>query len=316
MMNIVALAGGVGGAKLVDGISRLEKAPELTVIVNTGDDFSLFGLWISPDLDTVCYNLAGLHNLETGWGRDQESWETWQSIQTLGGPDWFKLGNKDLATHLERTRRLESGSTLSQVTNEFCKAWGVEATVLPMSDDPVPTMVETKQGLLSFQDYYVKLRFEPEVIRFQFQDIEKSRPAPGVLEAIQTADWVLICPSNPWVSIDPILAVPGIRSALETKPVLGVSPIIGGEAVKGPAAKMYRELGIDPSAKAVAIHYQGLLDGFVIDDQDQDLKEEIHAELGDSLSLFSTNIWMKEKEDRVSVAEQIVAMGDSLVKEV
>ena len=316
MVKVVALAGGVGGAKLVDGISRLEGPPELTVIVNTGDDFSLFGLWISPDLDTVCYNLAGLENQETGWGRDKESWETFQGIQALGGPDWFKLGNKDLATHLERTRRLDAGHSLSKITADFCEAWGVEVAVLPMSDDHVPTLVETDQGVLSFQEYFVKLGCEPEVKGFNFHNVEESRPAPGVLDAIQEADWVVICPSNPWVSIDPILSVPGIRTALMNKIVLGVSPIIGGEAVKGPAAKMYREMGIQPSAGAVAAHYGDLLEGFVIDDQDRDLQEEILTEFGGSLALFHTNIWMKTRVERIAVAEQIMALGSSLVKEV
>ncbi|HDD55509.1 MAG TPA: 2-phospho-L-lactate transferase [Chloroflexi bacterium] len=315
-MKVAALAGGVGGAKLVDGISRLNGAPEMTVIVNTGDDFSLFGLWISPDLDTVCYNLAGLENQATGWGRDQESWETFQEIQALGGPDWFQLGGKDLATHLERTRRLGAGQPLSQITADFCKAWGVQSAVIPMSDDPVPTLVETDQGILTFQEYFVKLGCEPEVKGFEFHNVEKSRPAPGVLDAIQAADLVLICPSNPWVSIDPILAVPGIRSALGSKTVLGVSPIICGEAVKGPAAKMYREMGIQPSAGAVAAHYGDLLDGFVIDDLDRDLQEDILSAWNGSLTLFHTNIWMKTRADRVAVAENIIAVGSSLVKEV
>mgnify|MGYP001118838853 CR=1 FL=1 len=315
-MKIVALAGGVGGAKLVDGISRSQDAPELTVVVNTGDDFSLFGLWISPDLDTVCYNLAGLENQETGWGRDQESWETLQGIQALGGPDWFKLGNKDLATHLERTRRLDAGEPLSRITADFCKAWGVQVSVIPMSDDRVPTLVKTAQGVLSFQKYFVRLGSEPEVKGFAFQGVEESRPAPGVLAAIQEADWVLICPSNPWVSIDPILAVPGIRDALERKIVLGVTPIIGGKAVKGPAAKMYREMGVQPSAGVVAAHYGDLLDGFVIDIQDQDLQQEIRAEWDGALNLFCANTWMKTRADRITVAQEVMAIGGSLVKEV
>lgn len=315
-MKVVALAGGVGGAKLVDGISRLDGGPELTVIVNTGDDFSLFGLWISPDLDTVCYNLAGLENQETGWGRDQESWDTLQGIRILGGPDWFQLGGKDLATHLERTRRLDAGQPLSRITADFCQAWGVTAAVLPMSDDRIPTLVETAQGLLSFQEYFVKLRCEPEVVGFGFQAVEMSRPAPGVLDAIQAADLVVICPSNPWVSIDPILAVPGIASALEEKIVLGVSPIIGGEAVKGPAAKMYREMGIPPSAAAVAAHYGALLDGFVIDEQDQSLQGEILSGQPGSLDLFTADIWMRTRSDRIAVADRVLSFGRSLVKEV
>lgn len=257
-----------------------------------------------------------MNNQQTGWGRDQESWETLQGIQTLGGPDWFKLGNKDLATHLERTRRLDAGQPLSQITADFCQAWGVRAAVIPMSDDRVPTLVETDQGVLTFQEYFVKQRAEPEVRGFIFHQVERSGPAPGVLGAIREADWVLICPSNPWVSIDPILAVPGVRAALKSKIVLSVSPIIGGEAVKGPAAKMYREMGIQPSAGAVASHYKGLLDGFVIDDQDSDLKQGILRGWEGSLNLFSTNIWMKTRADRIAVAEEILAIGRKLVKEV
>ncbi len=314
-MKVVALAGGVGGAKLADGIYRQEGELELTVIVNTGDDFSLFGLWISPDLDTVCYNLAELENPATGWGRDQESWETLSGIQDLGGQDWFRLGDKDLATHLERTRRLEEGQPLSQITNDFCHAWGIRAKVLPMSDDRIPTLVETDQGVLSFQEYFVKLGCEPPVKGFRFHEVDQSRPAPGVLESIQAADLVVICPSNPWVSIDPILEVPGIRSALDKKTVLAVSPIIGGKAVKGPAGKMYREMDIKPSALAVAAHYGDLLDGFVIDEQDRDLEEEIISKGNGTLALYSTDIWMKTRTDRLRVAEQILKFGRILGKE-
>lgn len=316
LKRIVALAGGVGGAKLADGISRWDEQLELTVVVNTGDDFSLFGLWISPDLDTVCYNLAGLEHPEKGWGRDQESWVAWKAVQDLGGPDWFHLGDQDLATHLERTRRLEEGQTLSQITADFCKAWGVKASVLPMSDDRVPTLVDTEKGELSFQEYFVKLGCEPAVNGFRFQEVDSSRPAPGVLESINDADLVVICPSNPWVSIDPILAVPGIRPALEKKPVLAVSPLIGGEAVKGPAAKMYREMGIEPSAGAVAAHYGDLLDGLIIDERDRDLAPEIVSARDGSLALLSTDIWMNTRADRLRVAEQVMAFGRSLVKEV
>ena len=206
-MNVVALAGGVGGAKLADGLARLNPSPNLTIIVNTGDDFNLFGLYISPDLDTVCYNLAGMEQPNTGWGRADERWDVYQDIQKLGGPGWFRLGDKDLATHLERTRRLQAGEPLSKITADFCRAWKIDATVLPMSDDSVPTMVLTDQGELAFQDYFVKLNCEPAVTGFRFQGVENSRPAPGILQAIQGADLIVICPSNPWVSIEPILAV-------------------------------------------------------------------------------------------------------------
>ena len=315
-MRVVALAGGVGGAKLVDGFARINPFPTLTVIVNTGDDFELFGLQICPDLDTVCYNLAGLEEPETGWGRANESWDTFHEVKYLGGPDWFRLGNKDLGTHLERTRRLKSGETLSQVTADFCQHWGIIPVILPMSNDPIPTIVHTDRGALSFQDYFVKLKCEPQVTGFEYQGAEKTRPAPGIIEAINQAELVVICPSNPWVSIDPILAVPGIRKALEDQVVLAVSPIIGGKAVKGPVTKMYSELGLDPSAKAVAEHYGGLLTGFVMDQEDLDLVPEIEEKSQGSFKVFTTGTWMRNRGDRVRVAEHVLGFGQQLLKEV
>jgi len=314
-MKVVALAGGVGGAKLADGIAR-SGLSTLTVIVNTGDDFKHFGLYISPDLDTVCYNLAGMENPESGWGRTEESWETLSEIEKLGGPAWFSLGNRDLATHLERTRRLNNGEELSQVTADFCRSWGIEATVLPMSDDLVPTVVKTNQGDLSFQDYFVKLKCEPEVDGFLYQGAEIAQPAPGVIEAIDQADLIVICPSNPWVSIAPILAIPDIRSTLMEKVVIAVSPIISGNAVKGPAAKMYLEMGIQPSAAVVADHYSDLLTGFILDKQDQALISDIELKYSDSIKVLPTNTWMKTREDRVKVAEDVINFGQTLIKEV
>jgi LPPG:FO 2-phospho-L-lactate transferase len=274
-MKIVALAGGVGGAKLVHGLAQILPPEDLTVIVNTGDDFEHYGLYISPDLDTVCYTLAGLANPETGWGRVDETWAAIENAKRLGGPGWFNLGDRDLGTHLERTRRLHEGQTLSQITHDFCKAWGVGPTVLPMSNQPVRTIVETDEGELAFQEYFVRHRCEPKVMGFHFEGVEIAEAVPGALEALSSADAVIICPSNPWVSIDPILMVGNIRPAVEAKTVIAVSPIIGGETVKGPAAKMYAELGIQPSALAVAEHYHGLLNGFVLDNVDKELASKI-----------------------------------------
>lgn len=271
-LKIVALAGGVGGAKLAHGLAQILPPKDLTVIVNTGDDFEHYGLYISPDLDTVCYTLAGLANPETGWGRIDETWQAIENAKRLGGPDWFNLGDKDLGTHLERTRRLKEGQTLSQVTRDFCKAWGIGPTVLPMSDQPVRTIVETDEGELAFQEYFVHRRCEPKVKGFRFEGADLAEAAPGALEALESADTVVICPSNPWVSIDPILKVLRLRSMVHRPPsIIAVSPIIGGKAVKGPAANMYAELGIEPSALAVAEHYQGLLSGFVLDKVDAEL---------------------------------------------
>ncbi len=270
-MHTVVLAGGVGGAKFAAGVqSALPNPADLTVVVNVGDDFTHFGLKICPDLDTVCYTLAGLENPATGWGRRGESWRVMEAVAVLGGPDWFRLGDLDLATHLERTRRLQSGQPLSRIVADFCKAWGIPARVLPVTDDAVPTMVLTDEGELAFQEYFVHRRWQPRVRGFRFAGAENAKTAPGVLEALRVADAVLLAPSNPFVSIAPILAIPGVLEALAGKPVAAVSPIVGGEAVKGPAAKMFRELGVTPSAAAVAAHYRGLISHFVLDKTDAD----------------------------------------------
>jgi LPPG:FO 2-phospho-L-lactate transferase len=298
-MKIVALAGGVGGAKLAHGLAQILPPEDLTVIVNTGDDFEHYGLYICPDLDTVCYTLAGLANPETGWGRVNETWNVIENTSKLGGPDWFRLGDQDLGTHLERTRRLKEGQTLSQVTVDFCRAWGIEHTVLPMSDQPVRTIVETEAGDLAFQEYFVNRRCEPPVRGFRYEGVDLAEPAPGAREAIQSAEAVIICPSNPWVSIDPILQV--IRTI--EKPILAVSPIIGGQAVKGPAAKMYRELGIEPSALAVARHYCDLVTGFVLDQTDEHLEEEIRSL---QMRTLVTNTLMKSHDNRKQLAGKIL----------
>ena len=299
-MKILALAGGVGGAKLAHGLAQILPPEDLTVIVNTGDDFEHYGLFISPDLDTVCYTLAGLANPETGWGRVDETWNVITSAKQLGGPGWFNLGDKDLGTHLERTRRLKAGESLSRVTREFCKAWGIKHTVLPMSDQPVRTMVETEEGELAFQEYFVHRRCEPRVKGFRFEGVETAEPAPGAKEALRSADTVIICPSNPWVSVDPIRKVlpipPGIR-------VAAVSPIIGGETVKGPAAKMFRELGFEPSAFAVAEHYRGLATHFVLDAVDAQLDESVR---GLNMRTLVTNTLMKSHDDRKRLAGDVL----------
>jgi LPPG:FO 2-phospho-L-lactate transferase len=309
-MKIVALAGGVGGAKLAHGLAQILPPEDLTVIVNTGDDFEHLGMSISPDLDTVCYTLAGLANPETGWGRIGETWQTITNIEKLGGPSWFRLGDQDIATHLERTRRMKAGQTLSQVTHDFCKAWGVKQTILPMSDQPVRTIVETDEGDLPFQEYFVHRSCQPRVKGFRFEGVKFAQPAAGAREAIQSADAVIVCPSNPWVSIDPILAVlaltppsaPLSRSSGEGMGVraIAVSPIIGGQTVKGPAAKMYAELGIQPSALAVAKHYENLLTGFVVDSVDSELAKQI------KIPTLVTDTLMKSVADRTRLARDVL----------
>jgi LPPG:FO 2-phospho-L-lactate transferase len=302
--RIVALAGGVGGAKLAHGLAQILPPEDLTILVNTGDDFEHYGLYICPDLDTVCYTLAGLANPDTGWGRINESWNVIENTSKLGGPDWFRLGDQDLGTHLERTRRLKAGESLSQITRDFCRAWGIEHTVLPMSDQPVRTIIETEEGDLAFQEYFVHRRCEPRVTGFRFEGLDKAGAAPGACEAIHAAEAVVICPSNPWVSIDPILRVlPEIE-----KPVYAVSPIIGGETVKGPAAKMYRELGIEPSAFAVANHYRGRATGFVLDEVDAQLIESVR---GLNMQVLVTNTLMKSHENRRQLANEVLKfIGD------
>jgi LPPG:FO 2-phospho-L-lactate transferase len=315
-LKIVAFAGGVGGAKLADGLARIVQPEQLTVIVNTGDDFEYLGLKISPDLDTVCYTLAGLANPSTGWGRAGETWNALESLALLGGPTWFRLGDQDLGTHLERTRRLNAGQTLTQVTHAFCCAWGISATILPMSDDPVPTMVITEEGELAFQDYFVHRQCHPEVTGFRFEGVDRARPAEGVVTALSNSEGIVFCPSNPWVSLDPILALPGIRQTLAARraevhvPVIAVSPIIGGHTVKGPAAKMYAELGFTPSAMAVARHYYDLLDGFVIDQEDAHLAPLIEVKGGPKVLI--TNTLMRVPDDRKRLAEEIINFTEVL----
>ncbi len=306
-MNVVALAGGVGGAKLAHGLAQILKPEELTVIVNTGDDFEHYGLYICPDLDTVCYTLAGRANPETGWGREGESWNAFENASELGGPDWFKLGDKDLGTHLERTRRLKAGDSLSQITRDFCEAWGIQHTVVPMSDQPVRTVVVTDEGELAFQEYFVHRRCEPRVKGFHFVGVDAAEPAPRTKEAIQSADVIVICPSNPWVSVDPILKVfsliPSHLTQGERKRVVAVSPIIGGETVKGPAAKMYLELGIEPSALAVANHYRGFATHFVMDNVDSQLIETVR---GLNMQPYVTNTLMTSHVIRMQLAGEVL----------
>lgn len=304
-MKITALAGGVGGAKLAHGLAQILPPENLTIIVNTGDDFEHLGLSISPDLDTVCYTLAGLANPETGWGRVGETWNTITNIEKLRGPAWFRLGDQDIATHLERTRRLKEGQSLSQITRDFCEAWGIQHVILPMSDSPVRTIVNSDEGELPFQEYFVHRRCEPRVRGFRFDGAEEAEPTPGVREALTSADAVVFCPSNPWVSIDPILQV--VKEI--NKPIVAVSPIIGGKTVKGPAAKMYAELGIEPSALAVARHYRTILTGFVLDNADSESEMDIKAL---NVQTLITDTLMNQPTDRARLANDVLHFIRSL----
>lgn len=303
-MRVAALAGGVGGAKLADGLSNLVGKGDLTIIVNTGDDFNHFGLKICPDIDTICYTLAGIANPRTGWGRSEESWKAMETILKLGGPEWFQLGDLDLGLHLERTRCIGEGLTLSQVTSQISEAFGIKDRILPMSDEEIPTQLLTDEGELSFQEYFVKRNCIPRILDIQFKGIAQASPAPGVISSIKTAELVVFCPSNPWISLDPILAVPGIREAIsEKETVLAVSPIIGGKTVKGPAAKIYEERGIKPSAFAVAEHFRDLLTGFIFDELDINLDEKIK---GLGIETLTTRTLMDSQYDRIRLAKMVL----------
>jgi LPPG:FO 2-phospho-L-lactate transferase len=311
-LRVVALAGGVGGSKLVDGLSEALPPDHLTVIVNTGDDFEHLDLTVCPDMDTIIYTLAGLANPQTGWGRVDETWNFLATLDALGGPTWFQLGDRDLALHHERSRRLKEGQSLTEVIRHVCRAFEISVTLLPMSEHPVRTIVITDEGELAFQDYFVARRCEPRVRGFRFAGIETATPAPGVIEALSLADLVVLCPSNPWVSLDPILAVPGIRDAVSEKLVVGVSPIVGGKAIKGPAAKMYKELNLQPSAYTVVEHFQDLLDGIIIDKQDQRLARDIQSL---DIHVLVTNTIMKNKRDRIGLAEEVLVFAAEMMKE-
>jgi LPPG:FO 2-phospho-L-lactate transferase len=307
---IIALSGGVGGAKLALGLSRIMPPEELLVVVNTGDDFEHLGLSISPDIDTVAYTLAGLANRELGWGRHDETWSFMETMEALGGETWFRLGDRDIALHVERTRRLKAGETLSQVTKALCDRMGVGPRVIPMTDDRVRTRLMTDRGWLDFQDYFVRLRCEPVVSEVRFQGAGAARPHPAFMAALAdpALEAVVICPSNPFISVEPILAIPGVRQALHdcAAPIIGVSPIIAGKAVKGPTAKMMTELGMHPSAGTVAKRYAELLDGYVIDHRDMSQVVSIDAKVLLAQTLMTT------MEDREALARIVLQAADVL----
>ncbi len=301
---VLALSGGIGGAKLALGLYRVLPPGALTVVANTGDDFAHLGLSISPDIDTLLYTLAGIDNPELGWGRRDETWTFMKALARLGGETWFNLGDGDLATHVERTRRLAAGESLSQITDDFRRRLGIRARLLPMSDDPVRTRLLTAEGWRDFQDYFVRQRCAPLVREIAFAGAHEARPQPDFLAALADDNLraVVICPSNPFISIDPILSVPGVRGALRAcaAPVIAVSPIIGGKAVKGPTAKMMAELGLPVDAAAVARHYGDILDHYVADEADAG---EV-ADLG--VPVTFTRTLMLSLEDRETLARAVL----------
>ncbi len=304
-MRITALAGGTGAAKLLRGLASLLDPRSLTVIVNTGDDAEIWGLHVSPDLDTVCYTLGGVIDERKGWGLADETFHTLDQIARFGEPVWFNLGDRDLATHLHRTRLLREGRTLSEATRAIASALGVSATVLPMSDQPVRTRILGPDGWLAFQEYFVREKAQVEVRAVEYAGAATARPAPGVVEAIGTADIVLVCPSNPITSVGPILAVPGLVEALrETEAtVAAVSPIVGGDAVSGPAGRLMAGAGLPVSAVGVARAYAGWLDLLVFDDQDRALDPELRA-LG--ITPVSAQTIMSSREAEISLASRVL----------
>lgn len=278
---LLTLAGGVGGARMAAGLAQVVEPHSLTIAVNTGDDFEHLGLSICPDLDSVMYTLAGRHNHVLGWGQQGETWRCMEALETLGGQTWFRLGDLDLATHLHRTARLREGASLSKVTEELCSSFGVAHRVVPMSDQPVRTRILTDEGELAFQAYFVRRRCEPRFLGLRFEGADQATPSPGFVAALQNPALraIVVCPSNPLLSIAPLLAVPGIENAVRRRrvPSVAISPIVGGAAVKGPLAKMMQELGEEVSPLGIARRYTGLIDGLVIDEADAALAPGIAA---------------------------------------
>ena len=306
---VLALAGGVGGAKLAMGLSRILPPERLTVVVNTGDDEQFHGLHVSPDLDTVMYTLAGLSNPDTGWGLAGETFNALSMLGKYGADTWFNLGDKDLATHITRTRLLREGATLSEATSELCRKLGVMHRIVPMSDDPVRTTLSTGSGELAMQDYFVRQRSEPRVNAVNYAGADTATLSPGFLEALEQASVMVFCPSNPFLSLGPILAIPGVRGLMSNFKGLrlGVSPIVGGAALRGPAGKMMAELGEEVSCAAVARQYRGLVDIFLIDHEDAALAEEI-GRMG--IRAEVTSIIMNNDDDKIGLARHVLALAD------
>jgi len=308
--SVLALSGGIGGAKLALGLQSVLMPGELIAVVNTGDDFEHLGLAISPDIDTALYTLAGLANPELGWGRAEETWNFMAELERLGGETWFRLGDRDLAFHIERTRRLAAGEPLSKIIGDFARRLAIATAVLPMTDDRVRTLVDTAEGTLSFQRYFVQRRCAPAVRGLRFEGAAQARPSAGALEAMGRPSLraIVICPSNPYLSIDPILAIPGWRSALTASaaPVVAVSPLIAGAAVKGPTAKIMRELKLEVSPVTVAKHYSDLIDGFVLDRADARLASRI------DVSVKVTATLMRSLADKERLAREVLAFAEEL----
>lgn len=314
-MKVLALSGGVGGAKLALGLARTLPVDDLMIVANTADDFEHLGLYIAPDLDSVMYTLAGVNDEQRGWGLAGETWHCLRALEALGGESWFQLGDRDLATHLQRTALLRDGKSLGEATAQLCRQLGIDVRLAPMSEDRVSTLVDTDIGELSFQHYFVREQCRPRVRGFRFEGQETARPLQDMMDLLADPELALIviCPSNPFVSVDPILGLPGLRSALgaSAAPLVAVSPIVGGKALKGPAAKMLGELGLPVSAESVAAHYAGLVDLFVLDETDGTLASVIEK-MGMQVATAPTI--MKSHEDREQLARKILELGAGIAQ--
>ena len=311
--SVVALCGGVGGAKLALGLYRVLPPEHLTLIVNTGDDFDHLGLRICPDLDTTLYTLADLANPEAGWGRRDETWTFMKTLADLGGETWFRLGDADLALHVERTRRLQAGEPLSRIAADVAQRFRIHAAIVPMSDEAVRTRVHTREGVLAFQEYFVRRRCEPAVTALEYAGAAAARIAPQALAALKAADVaaIILCPSNPYLSVDPILALPGMRAALKAAPapVIAVTPLVAGKAIKGPTAKIMAELEVPLSSAAIARHYADFIDGFVLDRADATLVPAF------SCSLLVADTLMVTLADRERLAREVLQFAATLRRE-
>lgn len=303
--KIVVLSGGVGGARFLEGLVQLVPQKDIVVIGNTGDDEEFYGLHVSPDLDIVLYTLAGVVDEKQGWGLKNETYNTMKQLTFLGNNAWFQLGDKDLATHIHRTNLLKKGQTLHEITNELVRSFGLEIKLIPMSNEQVKTIIKTPHGAIPFQEYFVKNRWQDEILDILYSNAEESKPTPGIIDAILSANSVILTPSNPLVSIDTILSVPGIKNALlQTKSrIAAVSPIISGKTIKGPADKMMQAMGMEVSCSGVADHYRDFLDVIVIDTQDEKLKTDIEK-LG--IQTIVTNTIMKDKSAKKQLAQKVL----------
>jgi LPPG:FO 2-phospho-L-lactate transferase len=311
--RVVLLVGGVGGAKLAVGLADILPPECLTIIVNTADDFEHLGLHVSPDLDTVMYSLAGVANPDTGWGVAGDTFQMIDMLDSYGGPTWFKLGDRDLATNLKRTQMLREGKTFAEVTQHLSEALGVQQQIVPMSNDSVQTWIDTAQGGMAFQEYFVRERWQPEVKAITFRGAEQAEPAPLIIDALDQATLIVLGPSNPYLSIDPILAVSGIREYIEQAKAscVAVSPIVGGKALKGPAAALMAAMRVEVSPLGIARHYDGLLDGIIIDTVDRSLCAQLEA---GGLRTVALNTIMNTRSDKVELARQLLRWAEEDLK--